>query len=193
MEKIRSGIQDKYKKVAETPEEYFKYPVGRDGAAQLGYDMQLLSRIPEEVVAGFCGVGNPFAIKRILPGSKILDLGCGCGFDMTVASELTGANGEVVGVDLTAEMVDRARSNLSISKAVNCTVIHIASENLPFNNETFDVVISNGVINLSPAKKYLFNELYRVLKKGGSLQIADIILNKDLPPHLAGGVESWSQ
>jgi ubiquinone/menaquinone biosynthesis C-methylase UbiE len=104
-----------------------------------------------------------------------------------------GAEGKVFGVDLTEEMVDRARANLTVMQIKNAKIHLVSSENLPFENDTFDVVISNGVINLSPDKPGLFAEIYRVMKPGGRLQFADIILERKLPPHLATSVESWSQ
>jgi arsenite methyltransferase len=193
MESIRGGIHDKYKKVASSANGLFKYPVGKEGATALGYDEQLLASLPDEALASFCGVGNPFAVKSIAKGSQVLDLGCGAGIDMIMALEITGPDGKVTGVDLTEEMVNRAKKNLSLYGAENAEIHKVDSEQLPFADEQFDVVISNGVINLSPAKRYLFRELYRVLKSGGHLQFADIILAKELPPHLASGVESWSQ
>lgn len=141
----------------------------------------------------FCGVGNPFAVSPIKEGSVVLDIGCGAGFDLIVASRLTGDTGRVYGVDLTPEMVARAQANLAALGIKNAEVILISSEQLPFPDNSVDVVISNGVINLSPDKPRLFAEIYRVLKLGGRLQFADIILERELPPQLAAGVESWSQ
>jgi len=138
-------------------------------------------------------VGNPFAVSPIKKGSIVLDIGCGAGFDLVVASRLTGETGRVYGVDLTPEMVARAQANLAAIAVDNIEVIHVSSESLPFADNTFDVVLSNGVINLSPDKPQLFAEIHRVLHPGGRLQFADIILEKMLPPQLAGDVESWSQ
>ncbi|EKD35521.1 MAG: hypothetical protein ACD_75C01875G0002 [uncultured bacterium] len=141
----------------------------------------------------FCGVGNPFAVSPLGEGSIILDIGCGAGLDLIVASRLTGDTGRVYGVDLTPEMVERAQANLAALGIKNAEVILISSELLPFQDNSFDGVISNGVINLSPEKPRLFAEIYRVLKPGGRLQFADIILERTLPLHLAASVESWSQ
>ena len=152
-----------------------------------------MEEIPSELLNSFCGVGNPFVIDRIEKGNTVLDIGCGAGFDLYIASRLVGAQGKVFGIDLTEEMVDRARANLAVMQIKNAKTRLVSSENLPFENETFDVVISNGVINLSPDKPNLFSEIHRVMKSGGKLQFADIILEKELPPHLATSVESWSQ
>lgn len=191
--RIRTAIKKKYSAVSSSAEGYFKYPVGRTGAVLLGYSKDLLYKIPDELLNSFCGVGNPFSIAPIESGWSVLDIGCGAGFDLYVASQLVGDNGKIVGVDLTEEMVDRARTNLATLQVKNAEVHLISSEQLPFADNTFDVVISSGVINLSPDKPSLFSEIYRVLKPVGRLQFADIILDKELPPHLATSVESWSQ
>ena len=192
-ERIRVAIKKKYAAVSSSAEGYFQYPVGKAGAVLLGYDDTILEDIPAEMLRSFCGVGNPFAIERIEEGNTVLDIGCGAGFDLLVASQLVGPHGKVVGVDLTKEMVDRAHANLEAMQIKNQEIHHISSEQLPFADNSFDVVISNGVINLSPDKPRLFAEIHRVLKKGGRLQFADIILKKQLPPHLMASVESWSQ
>lgn len=192
-QQIRRAIRKKYAAVANSAKGFFTYPVGEKGADLLGYERQLLEELPEELLNSFCGVGNPLAIDQIESGSSVLDIGCGAGFDLYIASCQVGSKGKVIGVDLTPEMVDRARKNLAAANAANSEVLLVASEQMPFADHTFDVVISNGVINLSPDKPTLFAEIYRVLKPGGRLQFADIILEKDLPPHLAANVESWSQ
>jgi len=193
MQRIRSAVIKKYAAVSSSAAGFFKYPVGKEGALQLGYSQELLDAIPDTLLNAFCGVGNPLNIEDIAAGSCVLDIGCGAGFDLFAASRLTGGTGRVFGVDLSREMVARARANLAALQANNYEVLEITSETLPFSNHTFDVVVSNGVINLSPDKARLFAEIHRVLKPGGRLQFADIILEKELPPHLAAGVESWSQ
>lgn len=141
----------------------------------------------------FCGVGNPFSLGEISQGSNVLDIGCGAGFDLMVARSKTGSEGRVCGVDLSPEMIERTRANLDRVGCDGIEIYHVQSEQLPFADGTFDVVISNGVINLSPAKAELFAEIHRVLKPGGRLQIADMMLDKELPAHLAGSLEAWSQ
>lgn len=192
-ERIRTAIKKKYSAVSSSATGYFKYPVGKAGAILLGYDTKVLGEIPAEMLDSFCGVGNPFTIDRVEEGSTVLDIGCGAGFDLLIASQLVGPNGKIFGVDLTKEMLDRAHANLDSMAIKNYELHHISSEKLPFPDTIFDVVISNGVINLSPDKPSIFEEIYRVLKNGGRLQFADIILEKQLPPHLAASVESWSQ
>ena len=141
----------------------------------------------------FCGVGNPFSLHDIPPGSTVLDIGSGAGFDLYVAGRLVGETGRVCGIDLTREMVDLARQNIAASGLNNIEVIHVSSEEIPYNDNTFDTVISNGVINLSPCKQELFQEIFRVLRNSGKLQFADVVLEKELPGALAGSLEAWSQ
>ena len=172
---------------------YFSYRVGKEGALRLGYPKELLEQIPDELLNAFCGVGNPLQGELIPEGSHVLDIGCGAGFDLYLASRMVGSAGRVVGVDLSREMAARARANLSALQATNYEIIDVESETLPFPDDSFDRVTSNGVINLSPDKSGFFSEIHRVLKPGGLLQFADIILDKELPVHLAAGVESWSQ
>lgn len=190
---IREGIRKKYRGVAKKAEGFFSYRTGRKGALALHYPAELMESLPEAITESFCGVGNPFSIREIQPGATVLDIGCGAGLDLIVAAHQTGPKGTVYGVDLTSDMVDKAEKNCKEAGMDTIQVHHIRSEELPFEPDSIDVVTSNGVINLSPRKLTLFKEIFRVLRPGGSLQFADIILEKELPPHLATGVESWSQ
>jgi SAM-dependent methyltransferase len=190
---IEDAIKRKYQAVAAGAAGFFSYAVGKEGALRLGYDDKLLSSLPEQVLHAFCGVGNPFSLGAVPPGSVILDIGCGAGFDLYVASTLTGGNGYVFGVDLTYAMAARAAANLSSLTVSNASVLNACGDRLPLVDNSFDVVISNGAINLSPEKPKLFAEIHRVLKPGGRLHFADIILDGHLPPHLSSSVESWSQ
>ena len=160
---------------------------------QLGYDESLVDAIPDALLNSFCGVGNPFAIQEIAVGSHVLDVGCGAGFDLIVARDLVGSAGRVCGIDMTEEMVARARRNLAERGYADIETRHVDTEMIPYPDNSFDWVISNGVINLSPNKLQLFQEIYRVLRQGGRLQFADIVLDNELPAALAGNVESWAQ
>ncbi len=171
----------------------FGYPTGRAGAEALGYDPVFIREAPASLLKSFCGVGNPFSLGEIQPGNNVLDIGSGAGFDLYVASRLVGESGRVCGIDLTREMVDLARQNLAASGMNNIDVTHVSTEEIPYRDNTFDTVISNGVINLSPCKQELFQEIFRVLKNGGRLQFADVVLEKELPGTLAGSLEAWSQ
>jgi arsenite methyltransferase len=159
----------------------------------LGYDPVFIHKAPTSLLSSFCGVGNPFSLGEIQSGNDVLDIGSGAGFDLHVARRLVGESGKVCGIDLTREMVDLARQNLAESGMSDIEVIHVSSEKIPYNDNTFDTVISNGVINLSPCKQELFKEIFRVLRNGGKLQFADVVLEKELPGTLAGSPESWSQ
>ncbi len=193
IEKIRLAVKEKYSEVSVTAEGRFRYSTGRQGAERLGYDRQLLNRLSEAQLLSFCGVGNPFRIAPIAAGSAVLDIGCGAGFDLLVAAETVGANGRVCGIDLSAEMLERARQNVSRSGFANIETLRVESEEIPYAEKTFDTVISNGVINLSPRKLALFREIRRVLKPRGRLQFADIVLERDLPLAMAGDYNNWSQ
>jgi arsenite methyltransferase len=179
--------------VAVSPAGKFAYPTGRAGAEALGYDPVFIQEAPSSCLKSFCGVGNPFSLGAIESGNNVLDIGSGAGFDLYVANRLVGESGRVCGIDLTREMVDLARKNLAESGMDNIEILHVSSEEIPYGDNTFDTVISNGVINLSPRKLELFQEIFRVLKKGAKLQFADVVLEKELPGTLVGSLEAWSQ
>ena len=171
----------------------FAYPTGRAGAEALGYDPLFIREAPASILNSFCGVGNPFSLGKIKPGDSVLDVGSGAGFDLYVAGRLAGETGRVCGIDLTKEMVDVARQGLAASGLKNFEVTRISGESIPYKDNTFDTIISNGVINLSPCKQEMFREIFRVLKNGGKLQFADVVLEKELPDRLVGSAEAWSQ
>lgn len=193
MHEIRKAIRDKYAEVSISAEGKFQYPTGKEGAKALGYDPAIIESAHTRFFEASCGVGNPFSLGNIRPGAAVLDFGCGAGFDMFVANKLVGESGLVCGIDLTEDMVLRARENLSLAGITNVEIRKVDSETIPYDDHFFDVVISNGVINLSPCKQTSFKEIYRVLKPGGRLQFADVVLEKDLPAALAGSAEAWSQ
>jgi arsenite methyltransferase len=193
LQEIRKAIRDKYAEVSISAEGKFQYPTGKDGAKALGYDPAIIESAHTRFFESSCGVGNPFSLGTIRSGAAVLDFGCGAGFDLFVASKLVGESGFVCGIDLTEDMVVRARENLTLAGVANFAIKKVDSETIPYDDHSFDVVISNGVINLSPCKQASFTETYRVLKPGGKLQFADVVLENDLPASLAGSAEAWSQ
>ncbi len=190
---ITQAIRNKYAAVSISAAGKFQYPVGKDGVKALGYDPAVIEAAPPRFFESSCPVGNPFSVGEIAPGSAVLDYGCGAGFDLFVASKLVGEKGRLYGIDLTEEMVRRAKENLAVAGTANVEIKRVDSEAIPYDDCSFDVVISNGVINLAPDKPAVFKEIYRVLKPGGRLQCADVVLEKDLPASLAGSTEAWSQ
>lgn len=188
---IQRAVQKKYAEVSESAEGIFSYPTGQEGAEFLAYPLSDRQDLPEEVLASFCGVGNPFTLGPIRKGDSVLDIGCGAGFDLYTACRKTGGEGRVSGIDLTPEMVKKARHHLQDAPC-QVDIRAAGSEAIPFEADSFDVVISNGVLNLSPLKEKTFSEIYRVLKPGGRLQFADIISKEEEPEGTESSLEAWS-
>jgi SAM-dependent methyltransferase len=191
--KIEAGIRGKYVKVAQSPDGLFKYPTGRAGLETLKYDPTLIQSLPDDVAASFCGVGNPFSLGPVNAGEAVLDIGCGTGVDTLLAAMMAGPSGKAGGVDIVPEMLQRAEENLKMTDLKNVSFQKASGEKLPFEDNRFDVVISNGVINLIPDKATTLKEAFRVLKPGGRLMIADQILVGDLPNKLKTRIKKWSQ
>lgn len=189
-EKITSVIKRKYSRVAQSLADQFQYPTGRAGLQQLGYPEELMEVLPDEVAQWYCGVGNPLSLSDLMPGESVLDLGCGAGVDTILAARLVEPTGFAVGVDLSDEMIERAKSNKRISETENVNFQVVDTENLPFDDGHFDVVTSNAMLNLAVEKEQVLREAHRVLKKGGRIQIADQILVGDLM-NQKQALESW--
>ena len=191
-EEIYDAIRKKYAVVSAAVEGVFKYPTGRKGAEFLGYDLSEVNGLPDTITGSFCGVGNPFKLGEIKYGETLLDIGSGAGFDLVMAGNLVGPEGHVFGVDITPEMVEKARLNITGAGLRNAEVKLAVSELIPFDDNYFDVIISNGVLNLSPLKEKTFQEIFRVLKPGGRFQFADIVLKEGSPQKETCSINDWT-
>jgi len=189
---VLQEIRRRYAAVADQPIGQFEYPVGRKSAEHLGYRADLMDHIPPEVIDHFVGVGNPFSLGEPLAGWRVVDVGCGGGFDSQVAAHYVGPTGKVIGVDISPEMLTIARSGLAAAGLSNVTFIEGNAEALPVELGWADLVISNGVLNLAACKASAFAEVARILRRGGRFQAADLILVKDLPQDLCDGQFAWS-
>jgi SAM-dependent methyltransferase len=192
-QRIADGIRGKYARVAVSPEGLFRYPTGRAGLEALNYDPQLIRTLPEQVAAAYCGVGNPFALGPVREGDAILDIGCGAGVDTIIAARLAGPTGSAAGLDAVPEMLARAQENARIAGVANVEFREGSAEELPFPDNSFDVVISNGVFNLVVDKAKALAEVYRVLKPGGRFLLADQVLAGELPKETRARIENWAR
>jgi len=191
LDKIEAGIREKYLKAAKSPEGLFKYPRGKKGLKALHYDKSLIDKLPNAVAATYCGVGNPFSLGKINTGGQVLDIGCGAGVDTILASMLTGPTANVVGVDIVPGMLQQAEKNLMMTAQKNVNFKKVPCEQLPYPVDTFDVVVSNGVINLIPDKEAALAEIYRVLKPGGRLLMADQIDSGNVQKDIKARLANW--
>ncbi len=192
VETLRKEIQEKYTELASSPELTFHFNHGLSLAKLLEYPEELLAGLPPQAVESFAGLGNPFSVGEISPGETVLDIGSGCGFDSIIAAKLVGPTGRVIGVDMTDAMLKRSRKT---AKSLGLTQVEFKkgfAEELPVPDGSVDVVISNGVINLTPDKYAVFKEVFRVLKPGGRLYLADIVAYKEVPDAVRENVDLWT-
>jgi SAM-dependent methyltransferase len=191
-DELRRFITEKYGEVATNPELGFHFHTGRPLAAMLGYPSDVVDRLPEANVASFAGTGNPFLFGDLHPGERVVDVGCGAGLDTLIAAQQVGPSGQVIAVDMTAEM--RAKTQLGTREMglSNVEVREGFAETLPVADGFADVIISNGVVNLCPDKRAVFSEMLRVLKPGGRLQIGDILVHKEVPQDAKDDIALWS-
>jgi SAM-dependent methyltransferase len=187
---LRDEIQKTYTDVSTQPEEEFIFPTGRAWAEDLDYPPEL-GKVPEASVESFAGVANHFVLGRIDEGATVLDLGCGAGTDLLVAAQMVGANGKAIGIDMTPSMLDRARESAE-EMGLDVELHEGLIESLPLDDESVDVVISNGVIDLVPDKDAVFAEIDRVLRPGGRLQVADVVIHKEVSEDARKRIDLWT-
>lgn len=192
MDDLRAAVKERFATVAAEPGREKKFPVGPASAKKLGYDPQEIDALPHPVTEAFCGVGNPLGLGEVVTGQTVLDLGCGAGLDCLLAAHRVGPTGRVVGVDLCPEMVGKARRNADALGLHNVEFVEAGIEKLPLPDDSADVVISNGVFNLCPDKPKVLAESFRVLRPGGRLRMADILLHDDVTPEQVACLGEWS-
>lgn len=192
-QRLRAEVMNIYGRVANNPDGEFHFHRGPKYAAQfLGYDLSELETLPSDVTASFAGIGNPHRIEPINPGETVLDIGCGAGMDLLLAARKVGAMGKAIGVDMTASMIERARAGAVAAGIANVEIRQGEAEALPVEDRSIDVVISNGVLNLTPDKVKAFREIARVLRPGGRLQLADIIIGTELSEQARRDIDLWT-
>lgn len=192
VDEIKDKMRRRFAAVALDPHAPQRHPTGPDSAKRLGYDPAEIDALSAPVTESFAGVGNPLALGDLRPGEAVLDLGCGAGVDSVLAARRVGPTGRVVGVDATEEMVAKARAGAAAAGVANAAFHHAEADRLPVADGSADVVISNGVFNLCFDKPKVLAEVYRVLKPGGRLQMADILLRDDVPECEVERKGAWS-
>ena len=188
---LKSEIRKTYASVSADPGRDFIFPTGRAWAEDLRYPAEL-ARVPDAAVESFAGVANPWELGRLAPGERVLDLGSGAGTDSLIAAQMVGEQGHVTGIDMTPEMLARAGAAAAEMGVANVEFVESEAERLPFPDESFDVVISNGVIDLIPDKDAVFAELFRVLAPGGRMQIADVTIQNPVSAEGRRNIDLWT-
>jgi len=190
---LRGEVQSVYSRVAASPDGEFHFHRGPQYAAtMLGYDANELTALPSEVTSAFAGVGNPHAIDRIPVGATVVDIGCGAGMDLLLAARRTGPSGRTIGIDMTEAMRRRASQGAMMTGLAHVDVMNGDATHLPVEDRSVDVIISNGVLNLVPEKEPAVAEIARVLKPGGRVQIADIVIGEILPDSALRDIDLWT-
>ena len=189
---LREEIRKTYTDVSTEQEQEFIFPTGRAWAQELGYPEPELARVPDATVESFAGVANHWTLGSVEPGAVVLDLGCGTGTDLLIAAQMTGPTGRVIGVDMTPAMLHRARDSAQEMGFGNVEFHESLIESLPLEDASVDIVISNGVIDLVPDKDAVFDEIDRVLRPGGRLQIADIVIHTEVSEDARKRIDLWT-
>ena len=188
---LREGVRRAYSQAAERPGDEHPFPVGREFAESVGYPPALLESLPAVSVDVFAGVSNVAWFADIPPAATVLDLGCGGGLDSIVAAQRTGLRGKVIAIDFSESMLARARRGASEAGIHNIKFDLGAAERLPVDDCSVDVALINGILNLSPTRSDIFRELARVVKPGGAVYAAELILRETLPPNVQADETNW--
>ena len=189
---LRRAIKMEYAQVALDPHKGYHFHTGREALTRIGYDPELYDALPEETIASFAGTGNPFRLGPIHHGDVVVDVGSGSGFDALIAARLVGTKGRVVGIDMTAEMIEKAQAGANSMELNNVEFSSGLADDLPLPNDFADVIISNGVLNLTPDKKKTLKEWARVLKWGGRLFVGDIVIEKKMTQEALDDISLWT-
>jgi arsenite methyltransferase len=189
---LRSEIRKTYTDVSTGGGQEFIFPTGRAWAQELGYPEPELSRVPDATVESFAGVANHWRLGRVETGEVVLDLGCGAGTDLLIAAQMTGPEGRVVGVDMTPAMLERASTSARAMGLANVELHEALIETLPLHDASVDVVISNGVVDLVPDKDAVLDEIDRVLRPGGRLQLADVVIHTEVSEDARARIDLWT-
>ncbi len=189
---LRSEVRKHYAEVATNPDHDFHFHTGRAAALQVGYDAALIEGLPDDLMASFAGVANPFHFGLPRPGETVLDIGSGAGVDAIIAAKAVGPEGRVIGIDMTPEMLELARRNAATVRATNVDFREGLMERLPVDAGSIDLVISNGVLNLTIDKYRAYQQVFRALRPGGRIQIADVCVDRPVPEKAKRDIDPWT-
>ncbi|MFH1362715.1 MAG: methyltransferase domain-containing protein [Candidatus Omnitrophota bacterium] len=190
-DEIKEAVKEKYSHVAKDPCATFNFPVGKAFALKVGYSKDILDKLPPSMYESFTGANNPQPFVELSSGEVVLDVGCGAGLDLYFYAKAAGVEGKIYGLDISEDMVNKARDNMNAVGINNVEIVSGHSDRIPFENNFFDVVASNGIYNLSPDKEKVMREVYRVLKPGGRTVFCEVVLKDKLPENIRKNIDDW--